>query len=63
MLPFQLNLVENGMPTARNSGDECLVAPAISKEVSGGKGREDEHAATADAMHAAFVWLFGSGCF
>ena len=63
MQSVQRNLVENDMPTARKSGNESSVAPALSGEISGGKGHKEEQAAAADAMYAAFIWLFGSGCF
>ena len=63
MQSVQRNLVENEMPTARKSGNESSVAPAVSGEISGGKGHKEEQAAAADAMYAAFIWLFGSGCF
>jgi hypothetical protein len=63
MQSVQRNLVENDMPPARKSGKESSVAPALSGEISGGKGHKEEQAAAADAMYAAFVRLFGSGCF
>ena len=63
MRSVQRNLVKNDMPTARKSGNESSVAPALSGEISGGKGHKEEQAAAADTMYAAFVWLFGSGCF
>lgn len=63
MQSFQRNLVENDMPAPRRSGNESSVAPALSGEISCGKGHKEEQAAATEAMHAAFVWLFGSGCF
>ena len=63
MQSVQRNLVENEMPTVRKSGNESSVAPGVSEEISGGKGHQEEQAAAVDAMYAAFVWLFGPGCY
>jgi hypothetical protein len=63
MLPVQMNLVENETPKVRNGENVSPVASVMAEEVSDAKTHAGNQAAAADAMYAAFVWLFGSGCY
>jgi hypothetical protein len=63
MESVQWILVESNSPQPQATQ---AARPAVSvpgKQVSGENAQSDRQAATADAMYAAFTWLFGSGCF
>jgi len=63
MQSVHVNLVENEFTQPQQNENLSPVASVTIEEVAGGKGHTDKQAAAADAMYAAFAWLFGSGCF
>jgi PleD family two-component response regulator len=63
MQSVHVNLVENQFTQPQQNENLSPVASVTIEEVAGGKGHTDKQAAAADAMYAAFAWLFGSGCF
>ena len=62
MLSFQCNLVENETPHRQTTAATRPELSAPGKQTSGEKQPPDPQAAM-ESMHAAFVWLFGSGCY
>jgi hypothetical protein len=63
MQSFQWSLTENETPQRQTIEAAHPAATVPGKQASGEKERSDRQPATTEAMYAAFVWLFGSGCF
>ncbi len=63
MESVQWVLVESHSPQQQTTEAARPAASAPDKRSSGENTPSDRQAATADAIYAAFVWLFGSGCY
>ena len=63
MESVQWILVESDSPQRQTTQAARPAASVPGKQASSENAQSDRQAATADAMYAAFVWLFGSGCF
>ena len=62
MQSFQCSLVESEAPQLQTTEAGRSAASVPEKQTSRDKEPSDRQAA-AESMYAAFVWLFGSGCY
>ena len=62
MQSVQWSLSESQAPQLQTTGSASPTASVVGKQASSEKEQSDRQC-TAEAMHAAFVWLFGSGCY
>ena len=59
----QQNLAENKTPRDQNPIPIRPVAPASAGKNANENAHSEKQLAAAEAKLAAFVWLFGSGCY
>lgn len=63
MLSVQSKLAEGQIAPVPTSENVSPITSKMPGEAPCGKTRAEKQAVPADAMHTAFAWLFGSGCF
>lgn len=62
MQSVQCSLLESDTPQLQPTEAARSASSVPGKQTSSGKEQSDRQAA-AESMYAAFVWLFGSGCY
>jgi len=62
MQPVQCSLAESETPQ-RQSTDAAHPALSVSGNDTSNEKEQSDRQFAAETMYAAFVWLFGSGCY
>jgi len=62
MQSVELSLIENDTAQDQKAENARRVSAPV-KETTNAKAQADKQARPTEPMYAAFVWLFGSGCF
>ena len=57
----QWSLIESETPQLQTTDSVRPTVPMVGNQASGAKEQTDRQAT--EARYAAFVWLFGSGCY